>query len=369
MKRRKFLKSAGAGVAAGALVAPALSHAQQTHRWKLQSANPSGTPHDILLNKFASNVDKMSGGRLKIQILPSGAIVNPNEILDATNKGVVDAGQWWTHYATGKHPAGGLFSSPLGGSGSGLDQMGQLAWYMRGGGRDLYIEYYTKILKADVMPFLYAPDGPETFGWFKNPVKSVADFKKLRFRISSGLPSDVLREMGGTPMNLGAAELIPAAERGILDGVEWINPSNDLKVGLYDVFKYYSIQGLHQAIDIADVIINGKKWRELTPDLQTIIEVALTTSLFEAMLYFVDENAKALQVLTKEKGVTMFDAPADYAPEWIKSARKVLGALEEKDPFFKKVLDSQRAFARVVVPYTRETSKLSTLISGAADIK
>jgi len=369
MKRRKFLKSAGAGVAAGALAAPALSHAQQTHRWKLQSANPSGTPHDALLNKFASNVDKMSGGRLKIQILPSGAIVNPNEILDATNKGVVDAGQWWTHYATGKHPAGGLFSSPLGGSGSGLDQMGQLAWYMRGGGRDLYIEYYTKILKADVMPFLYAPDGPETFGWFKEPVKSVADFKKLRFRISSGLPSDVLREMGGTPMNLGAAELIPAAERGILDGVEWINPSNDLKVGLYDVFKYYSIQGLHQAIDIADIIINGKKWRELTPDLQTIIEVALTTSLFEAMLYFVDENAKALQVLTKEKGVTMFDAPADYAPEWIKSARKVLGALEEKDPFFKKVLDSQRAFARVVVPYTRETSKLSTLISGAADIK
>jgi TRAP-type mannitol/chloroaromatic compound transport system substrate-binding protein len=369
MKRRKFLKTAGAGVAAGAAMAPAISKAQQTFRWKLQSANPTGTPHDVLLNKFASNVDKMSGGRLKIQILPSGAIVNPNEILDATNKGVVDAGQWWTHYATGKHPAGGLFSSPLGGSGSGLDQMGQLAWYMRGGGRDLYVEYYTKILKADVMPFLYAPDGPETFGWFKSPVKSVADFKKLRFRISSGLPSDVLREMGGTPMNLGAAELIPAAERGILDGVEWINPSNDLKVGLYDVFKYYSIQGLHQAIDIADVIINGKKWRELTPDLQTIVEVALTTSLFEAMLYFVDENAKALQVLTKEKGVTMFDAPADYAPEWIKSARKVLGALEEKDPFFKKVLDSQRAFARVVVPYTRETSKLSTLISGAADVK
>lgn len=370
MKRRKFLKSAGVGVAAGAAMAPALSHAQQTPvRWKLQSANPAGTPHDVLLNRFASNVDKMSAGRLKIQILPSGAIVNPNEILDATNKGVVDAGQWWTHYATGKHPAGGLFSSPLGGSGSGLDQMGQLAWYMRGGGRDLYVEYYTKILKADVVPFLYAPDGPETFGWFKNPVKSVADFKKLRFRISSGLPSDVLREMGGTPMNLGAAELIPAAERGILDGVEWINPSNDLKVGLYDVFKYYSIQGLHQAIDIADIVINGKKWRELTPDLQAIVEVAVTTSLFDALLYFVDENAKALQVLTREKGVTMFDAPADYAPDWIKSARTVLGKLEEKDPFFKKVMESQRAFAKIVVPYTRETSKLSTLISGAADLK
>ncbi|MGH6643853.1 MAG: C4-dicarboxylate ABC transporter substrate-binding protein, partial [Bradyrhizobium sp.] len=210
MERRKFLKSTGAGLAAGAAAAPTIARAQaaQTFRWKLQSANPAGTPHMVLLNKFASNVDKMSAGRLKIEVLTSGAIVNPNEILDAVNKGVVDAGQWWTHYATGKHPAGGLFSAPLGGSGSGLDQMGQLAWYFRGGGRELYLEYYQKILKADVMAFMYAPDGPEAFGWFKKPVGSVADFTKLRFRISSGLPSDVLKDMGGIPVNLAGQELI-----------------------------------------------------------------------------------------------------------------------------------------------------------------
>jgi TRAP-type mannitol/chloroaromatic compound transport system substrate-binding protein len=367
MKRRKFLKSAGAALAAGAALTPAISHAQgQAIRWKLQSANPSGTPHMALLERFANNVDRMSNGRLKIEVLTSGAIVKPDQILDAVNKGVVDAGQWWTHYATGRHPAGGLFSSPLGGSGSGLDQMGQLAWYMQGGGRDLYIEYYQKILKADVMPFLYAPDGPECFGWFKKPITSVAEFTKLRFRISSGLPSDVLKDMGGTPVNLAGAELIPAAERGVIDAVEWINPANDIKVGLQDVFKYYSIQGLHQAIDIADVIINGPKWRALSKDLQAIVEVALTASLLEAILYFQYENAKAL-VEIKAKGVTMFDAPSDYAPAFIKSAKKVLGQLEAKDPFFKKVLDSQRAFAKVVVPYTRETSKLSTLISGAAE--
>ena len=366
MERRKFL--AGAGLAAGAAAAPSIAHAQgQQFRWKLQSANPSGTPHMTLLNRFASNVDKMSGGRLKIEVLTSGAIVKPNEILDAVNKGVVDCGQWWTHYATGKHPAGGLFSAPLGGSGSGLDQMGQLAWYLRGGGRELYIEYYQKMLKTDVMPFLYAPDGPECFGWFKKPITSVAEFTKLRFRISSGLPSDVLKDMGGVPMNLAGQELIPAAERGILDGVEWINPANDLGVGLYDVFKFYSIQGLHQAIDIADVMFNGAKWRALTPDLQAIVETALTTSLFEAIHYFAHENAKAL-IEIKKKGVTMFDAPPDYAPAFIKSAKKVLARLEEKDPFFKRVLQSQRAFANVVVPYTRETSKLSTLIAGAAEV-
>src|SRR5688572_32302873 len=221
MQRRKFLKSAGAGIAAGAALAPTVASAQAggKHRWKLQSANPAGTPHMTLLTKFAANVDRMSGGRLKIEVLTSGAIVKPNEILDAVSKGVVDSGQWWTHYATGKHPAGGLFSAPLGGSGSGLDQPNHLAWYMVGGGRELYLEYYQKVLKADVQPYIYAPDGPEAFGWFKKPVMSVAEFTKLRFRISSGLPSDVLKEMGGVPMNLASAELIPAAERGLIDEI------------------------------------------------------------------------------------------------------------------------------------------------------
>jgi TRAP-type mannitol/chloroaromatic compound transport system substrate-binding protein len=366
MKRRKFIKSAAAGLATGAALATSAAQAQgQSFRWKLQSANPAGTPHMVLLTKLSNNIDRMSNGRLKIEVMPSGAIVKPNEILDAVSKGVLDMGQWWTHYATGKHPAGGLFSSPLGGSGTGLDQMNHLAWYMQGGGRDLYLEYYQKVLKADVMPFIYAPDGPEAFGWFKKPIKSVAELVKLRFRISSGLPTDVLKDMGGVPVNLAGAELIPAAERGVIDGVEWINPANDIKVGLQDVFKFYSIQGLHQAVDFADVLINGARWRALPPDLQSMVEVAVNATMVEAIVYFPQENAKALEEL-KAKGVTVFDAPADYAPAFIKSAKKVLAQFEAKDAFFKRVMDSQRAFAKVVVPYGRETSKLSQLISGAA---
>ncbi|HJT60346.1 MAG TPA: TRAP transporter substrate-binding protein [Burkholderiales bacterium] len=362
---RKSIASIGAALLLAASFSAEVA-AQQQFRWKLQSANPAGTPHMELLTKLAGNIDRMSGGRLKIEILPSGAIIAPFEILDGVNKGIVEMGQWWTHYATGKHPAGGLFSAPIGGAGSGLDQMNHLSWYMRGGGRELYLEYYQKILKRDVMAFLYAPDGPEAFGWVKKPPKSVAEYTKLRFRMSSGLPSDVLKDMGGVPMNLAGAELIPAAERGLIDGVEWINPANDLKVGLHDVFKFYSLQGLHQAIDIADVIINGEKWRSLPPDLQAIVQTAMTTSIFEAMLYFVDENAKALQEI-KKKGVTMYDAPPDYAPAFIKSAKKVLAKFEAQDPFFKRVLESQRKFAAVVVPYTKETNKLTQLIAGAAE--
>ena len=369
--RRQFLGTAAAAAAGVAGVGfPSIARAQGAQiRWKLQSANPAGTPHMELLTRMVGNIDRMSAGRLKIEVLPSGAIVAPFEILDGVNKGIIEAGQWWTHYATGKHPAGGLFSAPIGGAGSGLDQMNHLSWYLRGGGRDLYLEYYQKILKADVMPFLYAPDGPEAFGWVKTVPKTVAEYTKMRFRMSSGLPSDVLKDMGGVPMNLAGAEVIPAAERGLIDGVEWINPANDLKLGLSDVFKNYSLQGLHQAIDIADIVINGKSWRALGADLQAIVQTATLTSIFEALLYFVDENAKALQVLVNEKGVKMFDAPPDYAAAFIKSAKRVLAGYEAKDPFFKRVLESQRKFASVVVPYTKETNKLTQLIAGAAETR
>lgn len=338
-------------------------------KWKLQSANPAGAPQIVLLNKMAADIEKMSGGRLKIEVLASGAIVNPFEILDGVNKGVIECGQWWTHYSMGKHPAGSLFSSPLGGAGSGLDLMNHLSWYMNGGGRELYVEFYQKILKMDVMPFLIAPDGPEAFGWYKKVPKTVAEYTKMRVRMSSGLSSDVLKDMGGIPVNLPGAEIIPAAERGLIDGVEWINTASDLKLGLYDVFKNYSLQGLHQAIGIMDIMINGKAWRALPPDIQAIVETACKQSIIEGMMYFVEENAKALNILIKEKGVNVFDAPAGYSEAFIKSSKKVLAKFEEKDPFFKKVLDSQRAYAKLVVPFTKETNKLMQLISGAAEVK
>lgn len=338
-------------------------------KWKLQSSHPAGAPQIELLKKMVNDIDKMSAGRLKIEILATGAIVKPFELIDAVDKGIVESGQFWTHYTMGKHPAGSLFSSPLGGAGSGLDLMNHLSWYLQGEGRALYLEYYTKILKKDVMPFMIAPDGPEAFGWAKKKPEKLEDYLKMRFRMSSGLSSDVLKDMGGTPVNVSGGELIPALERGVIDGGEWINTASDLKIGLYDVAKYYSLQGLHQAIGIQDIIIYGKAWRALPPDIQAIVQAATSKSILEGMLYFIEENAKALKVLTTEKGVILFDAPAGYADAFIKSSKKVLKQFEDKDPFFKKVLDSQRKYAQVVVPFTKETNKLGQLIAGAAEVK
>jgi TRAP-type mannitol/chloroaromatic compound transport system substrate-binding protein len=355
----------GFGLAAD--VAQAAPAAQ--FKWKLQSSHPAGAPQIDLLNKMAADIEKMSAGRLKIEVLQSGAIVDPFQLLDAVNKGVVECGQWWTHYSMGKNPSGSLFSSPLGGAGSGLDMMNHLSWYMNGGGRDLYVEYYQKILKADVMPFLIAPDGPEAFGWAKKAPKTLDDYLKMRFRMSAGLSSDVLKDMGGTPVNMAGAEIIPALERGLLDGGEWINTASDLKLGLYDVTKNYCLQGLHQAIGIQDIIINGKAWRALPPDIKAIVETAATKSILDGIMYFVEANAKALHILTEEKGVKLFDAPPGYSAAFIKSSKKVLAKFEQQDPFFKKVLDSQRKYATLVVPFTKETNKLGQLIAGAAEVK
>jgi len=352
-------------LAVGGFSGPA--EAQQQFKWKLQSSHPAGAPQIDLLNKMVGDIDKMSGGRLKIEVLASGALVNPFELLDGVNKGVVESGQWWTHYSMGKNPSGSLFSSPLGGAGSGLDMMNHLSWYLNGGGRDLYVEYYQKILKADVMPFLIAPDGPEAFGWAKKVPKTLDDYLKMRFRMSAGLSSDVLKDMGGTPVNMAGAEIIPALERGLLDGGEWINTASDLKLGLYDVAKNYSLQGLHQAIGVQDIMINGKAWRALPPDIQAIVEAATTKSILDGITYFVKANADALKILTTQKGVKLFPAPPGYSEAFIKSSKKVLAKFESEDPFFKKILESQRAYAKLVVPFTSQTTKLGEMVAGAAE--
>ena len=312
-----------------------------------------------LLGRLSANIEAMSGGRLKIEMLPSGAVVGAFEIGDAVEKGVVDAGMWWVHYYTGKHPAAGLFNTATGSYGTGLDQMGLLSWHYEGEGQKLFQEFHRDVLGFDMIAFQYAPDGPEALGWFKEPIPTVEDFKKLRFRSPPGLPGEVYTAMGAKPVSMAGSEIIPAAERGVIDAGEWINPYTDIQMGFYDVFKYYCLQGLHQAIGIADIMVNGEKYRELPPDLQAIIEVAAKASVLEALTFFIAKNSESLTLLTTVHGVTLIDAPEGYGEEFTAAAEGVLAKYEAEYPFFKKVMDSQRAFAKDVVPYRVQTLRQS----------
>jgi len=365
---RKFGHAVAAGVAAVVLAVAVATPATAAQVLQMQTAVNAGSPHMTLLQRFADNVKAMSKGRVEIKVLAAGAVVSPREILDAVSKGLVPMGFAWTHYWTGKNAAAGLFSAPMSGAGTGLDQMGHLAWMMQGEGKALYNELYQKVIGANVVAFQVIPDGPEALGWFKKPVTTIAEFRKLKFRAPPGLPGEAYTEMGLSVVSMPGPEIVPAAERGIIDGGEWINPSADLSLGLHEVFKYYSLQGLHQAIDVGDIVINGDVWKKLDADLQAIIEVAAKASVMESLTYFIAENAKALTILTTQKGVKLFSPPKEYPEEFLKAANNALEKRMAKDAFFKKVVDSMRTFAKDTVPYGVETIKQS-LIMGEAGLK
>jgi len=319
-----------------------------------------------MLQNISTNIEKMSAGRLKIDILPSGAVVPAFEITDAVNTRVVDAGMHWVHYAIGKHPAAGLFSSPPGAAGTGLDQTSLLAWYWEGEGMDLLDEFNRDIILLDVKSFIFTPDGPEMLGWFKEPIETLDEFRALRYRVSSGLAQDVYLEMGASPVAMSGSEILPAIEKGVIDAGERHLISTDIALGFHDVLKYLCLQGLHQVDTLSDIIINGEAWRELPEDLQAIVETAIKANYIEAMCWYQEANADALHYVVTEAGVTVFPAPPGYAEEFTRALHVVLAKLEAEEPFFKKVLDSQRAWGEKIVGYQTEVHELYAKMGRAA---
>jgi TRAP-type mannitol/chloroaromatic compound transport system substrate-binding protein len=352
------------GIAVAMLAAaPRDASAQQSFKMRLQTAVPAAADEFKMLQKFSQRVDAMTAGRLKIEVLPDGAVVGAFEILDAVDKGLVESGFAWTHYWSGKHPAAMLFGSPSGGSGLGMDQMAWVSWFLEGGGKELYRELFDEHLKVNVVGFIVQPVGPEALGWFKQPIKNMDDLRKRRFRTPPGIPGAIYKEMGVTAIALPGAEIIPSAERGVLDAAEWCCPVTDLAYGFQRVFKYYYLQGLHQNTVNADIYINKNFWNKLPKDVQAIFEGAALASLMESTAYRIRANALALIELKTKHGVQVMETPPDYFPAFMAAAKKVMEENAAKNAFFKKVLDSQAAFAKDVVPYWVSIQKLNTSVA------
>lgn len=349
---------------AAALALSAGAYAQQKIR--IQTAVPAASIYFELLKKFGERVQKMSNNRLVIEVLPDGAVVPAFEILDAVDKGVVEGGYAWTHYWSGKNPAAGLFSNPMAGAGVGLDQLSHVAWIFEGGGYDLYRKLYQDVLKVKVEPLFVQPMGPDPLGWFKRPIQNTADFKKMKYRAPPGITGEIFKEMGVSAVALPGGEIVPAAQRGTIDAAEWIGPADDLNLGLQTVWKNYYLQGLHQSTDIGEVLINKGVWDKLPPDLQEIMRTAAMASMTETYTYNVYRNAQAIIKLRDQFKVTIHDTPRDFYPEFVRATNVVLDRYAQKDPFFKEVLDSQRNFAKVVVPYWTKILDLYSNLGNAA---
>jgi TRAP-type mannitol/chloroaromatic compound transport system substrate-binding protein len=357
-KRRLALGAGAAALtSAGALVAaPAL--AQNVTRLKIQTAVPSSSIYFDLMKRLADRVDRMSAGRLKLEMLPDGAVVAAFEIVDAVDKGVVDGGYAWTHYWSGKNTAAGLFSNPAAGGGTGMDQISHVAWLFQGGGYALYKKFFSDALKLNIEPFMVQPMGPDPLGWFKNPINSLEDMKKLKYRSPPGLVGEIFKEMGVNAVAMPGGEIVPAAQRGVLDAAEWIGPADDMALGFHNVFKHYYLQGLHQSTDVGEMLINKTAWNKLPADLKAIVEDAAMATMTETYTYNVFRNAQALQILQTQHKVNVHDTPKDIFPAFIKATNLIYDREAAKNPFFKEALDSQRTFAKLVVPYWNKINGL-----------
>ena len=330
------------------LFAP-LAHAEKV-KIRVQSVIPTKADEVVMLKRFADNVSKLTSGEVEFEILPAGAVVGVKETLDAVDKGLVEGGFAWTHYWSGKHPAATLFGSPVAGAGVGLDNIAFLSWFMEGGGRELYDQLWDE-MGVNVKGFMLQPVGPEALGWFKEPINSMEDFRKYRFRAPPGIPGQTYKDIGIAAVAMGGGDILPALEKGVIDAAEWCCPKPDLTFGFQKVLKHYYLQGLHQVVVNADIYINGDVWRKLTPLQQQAIRVSADASLMESLAYRIYENGKALKELTEKHGVILHDTPKDYFTEYMAAARASLQKNADENAFFKKVWDSQKAFAEIAVPF------------------
>ncbi|HEY5635765.1 MAG TPA: TRAP transporter substrate-binding protein [Burkholderiales bacterium] len=337
--------------AVGLALVPTFALAQgKVTKIRIQSVIPTSADEVIMLKEFAKDVEDLTNKTVVFEVLPAGAIVAVNETLDAVDKGLIEAGFAWTHYWSGKHPAATLFGSPAAGSGVGMDNFAWVSWYLYGGGSKLYDELW-KEMKVNIKGFMLQPVGPEALGWFKQPINSMADFRKLRFRTPPGIPGQIYKDIGVAAVAMGGGDILPALEKGVIDAAEWCCPKPDMTFGFHKVMKHYYLQGLHQVVVNADIYINGDVYRKLTPHQQKAIEVAANASLMKTVAYRIHENGKALKELTEKHGVILHDTPAEYFKEYGAAALKSFEANAKDNAFFKKVWESQKSFAEVAIPF------------------
>ncbi len=329
---------------------PALAQSKKIE-WKIQSTWPAADFHQTNPGGVKEKIESMSGGRLKLDLMPAGAVVPAFELLGAVSKGILDAGHAWPGYWTGKHPAATLFSSVAGGP-FGMSTEDFLGWVYEGGGLELYNELLQKELKFDVVVFPTFGEAPEPQGWYEKPIKSLADFKGLKFR-AAGMSAEVFRAMGMSVVTLPGGDIAPALERGVIDAAEYSDPSSDMAMGFHDLRKFYHLPGVHQPTGFMELIINKKKWDELTDDLKAIVKYACMAEALHFTIRMLDRNSQDLAKLVNEHGVTVVQTPRDILQEVLTGWDKVADEFSKKNAFFAKVLESQRKWAKQVVPYRR----------------
>lgn len=347
--RRKFLTGAAAATTGAAITGfPMISVAQSPVVLKMQGAWGAKDIFNEMAEEYVKRVNEMAGGRLRIDYLIAGSVVKPFEVMDATSKGVLDANHSVPVYWYGKSKAASLFGSgPI----NGMDANQTMAWIYRGGGLEMYHELLTK-LGLNVIGFFALPMPTQPLGWFRKPIKDAKELKGLKYR-TVGLAADLFQQMGSKVTQLPGGEIMPALERGVIDAFEFNNPTSDMRFGAQDVIKNYMMGSFHQAMEFFEIVFNKNKYNALPKDLQAILRYAAEAANSANYWTAIDNYSRDLQILKDKHKVNVIRTPRSVFQEQLKAWDVITKKLSDEDPFFKKVVESQKAFAQRAAYYVQ----------------
>src|SRR5882762_10326062 len=346
--RRKFLK--GAAVAGAAVAAPAVVKAQGPISMRWQSTWPSKDIfHEYALD-YAKKVNDMTGGDLKIEVLPAGAVVPAFGLLEAVSKGTLDGGHGVLVYHYGKQTALALWGS---GPGYAMDANMLLSWHRYGGGKALLEKLYASI-GANVVSFPYGPMPTQPLGWYKKPITKVDDFKGLKFR-TVGISIDVFQAMGAAVNALPGGEIVSAMDRGLLDAAEFNNATSDRLLGFADVSKVCMLQSYHQNAEQFEITFNKTKYDALPAKMQAIIGYAVEAASADMSWKAIDRYSKDyIELQTKDK-VKFYKTPDSVLQKQLEVFDEVDKKKAAENPMWKEIVESQRVFAERAVRWFLDT--------------
>jgi TRAP-type mannitol/chloroaromatic compound transport system substrate-binding protein len=349
--RRKFLTGAAVATAGAATLGfPMIAKAQGPISMRWQSTWPSKDIfHEYALD-YAKKVNDMTGGDLKIEVLPAGAVVPAFGLLDAVSKGTLDGGHGVLVYHYGKQNALALWgSSPA----FGMDANMLLSWHKYGGGKELLTKLYASI-GANVVSFPYGPMPTQPLGWFKKPITKPDDFKGMKYR-TVGISIDLFTGMGAAVNALPGGEIVPAIDRGLLDAAEFNNATSDRILGFADVSKICMLQSYHQNAEQFEIMFNKTKYDALPPKMQAIIANAVEAASQDMSWKAVDRYSQDyIELQTKDK-VKFYRTPASVLQKQLEVFDQVMAKRTADNPMFKEIVESQRKFAERAVKWEQDT--------------
>jgi TRAP-type mannitol/chloroaromatic compound transport system substrate-binding protein len=346
VNRRKFLKGSAIAAAAttGSLAAPAVARAEPMVL-KMQAAWGGG----IFLENaqaYVKRVNDMAGNALKIDLLPVDSVVKTSQMQDAVHRGVLDAAHYVPAYWYSKSKVASLFGT---GPCFGWSSNEVLGWVYHGGGQELFDELMGS-LGLNVVSFFNSPMPAQPLGWFKEPIMDAAQINGLKYR-TVGLAADVMLEMGMSVVQLPGGEIQPAMKSGLIDAAEFNNPTSDRDFGMQDVSKVYMLASFHQSQEFFEVTFNKAKFEAMPAELQAICKYASEAESSDFYWNNTKRYADDLVKLETEQGVKVYRTPDSVMDAQLKAWDVVVARLSEEDPFFAKVIESQKAYAKNVMKY------------------